>query len=104
MKIKILRKKYPCNKAKSPNKVWFEVDGKLLTMDIYYIPSEKANYFIESSDNMELKKYIIKHYDIEWNTFLGAFLHELRIYSHYRNLSPVIHFNVDNIKYKGGDK
>lgn len=92
MKIKIISKKYQANVENKENTVYFEVDGKSMSVDIIYLNSPtigKRNVFVDNNKYKELEKYITEKYNCEFKDFQNYFLHELRRYSNNRNLDPV---------------
>ena len=100
MEIKILYKERPGNLDNQVNHVYFTLDNKEFKLPILYIKQLRKNVFLGDAALKEFENYVKMHYDCEVEKVKDLFLYELRWYSNNRNLDPVCHYNLSEVKYK----
>lgn len=88
MKLDIIKKEDARNNMYKPNGVYFTVDGVQLKLDIVYIKTNenKFNAFYDGPYYKNVKNYINKNYNINWNDFCTYFMYKLYKYSRGINL------------------
>lgn len=83
MKVKIIEKEYPRNERYRTNRVKFEVNDYLLSINIIYMNFKDRRFNAFTCDKLyeQCQKYITDNFELDWELFKKYFMYKLYKYS-----------------------